>query len=98
MGRGRLSLASNVTRTPETLKSSNEMDLDLDPPEMSGETEAEPLIRYPFYPYKFFPTRFWNFYSDTRSPNPYSRLNSPSNSRRILRTMVRIPMEILISQ
>lgn len=41
MGRGRLSLASNVTRTPETLKSSNEMDLDLDPPEMGGETEAD---------------------------------------------------------
>lgn len=33
--------ASNVTRTPETLKSSNEMDLDLDPPEMGGETEAD---------------------------------------------------------
>lgn len=49
MGRGRLSLASNVTRTPETLKSSNEMDLD--PPEMGGDTERKPrqtLIGYPF--------------------------------------------------
>lgn len=35
-----VSLASNVTRTPETLKSSNEMDLDLDPPEMGGETSG----------------------------------------------------------
>lgn len=41
---GTRSLASNVTRTPGTLKSSNEMDFERDcrlvPPEMGGETSG----------------------------------------------------------